>query len=59
MMKQRLEITSTDRSGDSVQFTAIIRAGWRESLAQLMGDLFPGEMYAYAIKGNELNVTIR
>lgn len=54
-----LEITSTDRSGDSVQFTAIIRAGWRDALARLMGDLFPGEIYSYAVKGNELNVTVK
>jgi hypothetical protein len=56
---QPLELTDVQLQGEQVQIAAIIRGGWRKALAQLMDDLFPGEMYAYAIKGNELNVTIK
>ena len=56
---QPIELTAVQLQGERVQIAAIIRGGWREALAQLMDDLFPGEMYAYAVKGNELNVTIK
>ena len=56
---QPLELTAVQLQGERVQIAAIIRGGWREALAQLMDDLFPGEMYAYAVTGNELNVTIK
>ena len=57
-MKQ-LQLTDVRIIDDSVQFTAIIRGGWRSALAELMDDLFTNKIYSYEVKGNELTVRVR